>query len=181
MRLIYALCCPVTGEVHYVGKSTKGLLRPAEHFKESHSLKIKEWVEDLSLLGYKPVIKVLYRLVEGDDIDTMERTWIQKYINKGNKLLNVACITPVVIHPGLDSMLDDSVDTTIETISELLKSKRKSHNLDQVQYAERAGIALTVLRKIEQGKSNVSLNGMMDALRLIGYTITPVKIKKTYI
>lgn len=42
-KLIYALGCPITSEVHYIGKTEKGLTRPFQHLKDSHNGKIREW------------------------------------------------------------------------------------------------------------------------------------------
>ncbi len=38
-------------------------------------------------------------------------------------------------------------------LAEFVKESRKEINLSQKEFAERAGIALTVVRKIEQGKT----------------------------
>jgi len=42
-------------------------------------------------------------------------------------------------------------------LANFVKSKRKEVNLTQEEFADRAGVALTVVRKIEQGKENLSL------------------------
>ena len=39
--LIYGLFCPITDELHYVGKSSNYLLRPLQHLTDSHSEKIE--------------------------------------------------------------------------------------------------------------------------------------------
>ena len=40
------------------------------------------------------------------------------------------------------------------SLAKFVKIKRKEANLTQQEFAERAGVALTVIRKIEQGKEN---------------------------
>ena len=45
----------------------------------------------------------------------------------------------------------------MKTLAEFVKTKRKEVNLSQAEFAERAGVALTVIRKIEQGKGNLNL------------------------
>jgi hypothetical protein len=57
--IIYGLYCPFTDNIHYIGKSTVGMLRPLSHMTKSHSTKINEWVSQLKVLGYKPIIKIL--------------------------------------------------------------------------------------------------------------------------
>ena len=44
-----------------------------------------------------------------------------------------------------------------KNLAQFTKDKRKEANLTQQEFAERAGVALTVVRKIEQGKENLSL------------------------
>lgn len=53
--------------------------------------------------------------------------------------------------------------------------KRKMVNLDQKEFAEKTGIALTVVRKIEQGKTNINLEGLLQALNMFGCTLEIVK------
>ena len=45
----------------------------------------------------------------------------------------------------------------MKRLSDFVKERRKEVNLTQEEFAERAGVALTVLRKIEQGKSNMNI------------------------
>jgi len=46
----------------------------------------------------------------------------------------------------------------MKVLSEFVKERRKEVNLTQEEFAERAGVALTVIRKIEQGKTNMNLD-----------------------
>jgi len=43
----------------------------------------------------------------------------------------------------------------MKSLGNFLKEKRKQAGLTQLAFAERAGVALTVIRKIEQGKGNL--------------------------
>lgn len=43
------------------------------------------------------------------------------------------------------------------SLAAFIKTKRKEAKLTQQEFADRAGVALTVVRKIEQGKENLSL------------------------
>ena len=180
-RLIYALCCPVTDEVHYVGKSTSGMMRPMQHLSNSHSDNIKAWVSDLKELNHSPKIKVLEYVLTFEDIDARERYWIQYHLNNGSLLLNEKLITPLVINPNLDKILDGTNDLVkgqdIETlkISRFIKERRKMVNLDQKDFAEKTGVALTVVRKIEQGKTNVNFDGLLQILKMFGCTLKIAK------
>jgi len=62
----------------------------------------------------------------------------------------------------------------MKSLSELVKEKRKEVNLTQEEFAERAGVALTVIRKIEQGKDNLSLTKVNQVLKMFGHVLVPV-------
>ncbi len=66
----------------------------------------------------------------------------------------------------------------IVSLAEFVKQQRKITNLTQEELAERAGVALTVIRKIEQGKDNLSLAKVNDVLLMFGHTLAPVNIKE---
>jgi y4mF family transcriptional regulator len=66
----------------------------------------------------------------------------------------------------------------MKTLSEFVKERRKEANLTQEEFAERAGVALTVVRKIEQGKTNMNLDKVNLVLRMFGHDLAPVNIKK---
>ena len=59
-------------------------------------------------------------------------------------------------------------------LSEFVKKRRKEVNLTQEAFAERAGVALTVIRKIEQGKTNLNMDKVNLVLRMFGYELGPV-------
>lgn len=63
-------------------------------------------------------------------------------------------------------------------LANFVKQKRKDANLTQEEFAERAGIALTVLRKIEQGKENLSLAKVNQVLLMFGSKLSPVNAKE---
>jgi y4mF family transcriptional regulator len=60
-------------------------------------------------------------------------------------------------------------------LSAFVKIKRKQLNLTQEEFAEKAGIALTVIRKIEQGKENLSLTKVNQVLHMFGHVLGPIK------
>ena len=65
----------------------------------------------------------------------------------------------------------------METISEFVKTKRKLANLTQEEFAIKAGVALTVVRKIEQGKDNLSLSKVNHVLKMFGHSVGPISDK----
>lgn len=63
-------------------------------------------------------------------------------------------------------------------LSNFVKQKRKEANLTQEEFAERAGVALTVVRKIEQGKENLSLAKVNQVLLMFGSKLIPMNAKE---
>ena len=62
--------------------------------------------------------------------------------------------------------------------AEFVKERRKEVNLTQEEFAERTGVALTVIRKIEQGKTNLNLDKVNLVLSMFGHELIPVDIKE---
>jgi DNA-binding XRE family transcriptional regulator len=174
-NLIYSLVCPFTNETFYIGKTTQGMLRPMQHLNESHSKKIKEWVENLKELNYSPLVTVLEYVEEKTDLDIKERQWIQHYINNGSTLLNTQLVTPKIDKNTPYELLSDYDNNTMSKIAKYVKIKRKRFNLTQAEFADKFGIALTVVRKIEQGKSNVNLESLLELLKIFDCTIDIIK------
>jgi DNA-binding XRE family transcriptional regulator len=175
-RLIYSLCCPFTGDIHYIGKTTKGMSRPLQHATDSHSAKVKEWVEGLRDIGHKPEVKILETVSDVNNLDSRERYWIQYRLNKGDLLLNDCLVTPLLISNDLDKIIGDGEGMEMERIGRFIKERRGSVGLTQEEFADKTAVALTVLRKIEQGKSNINLEGLLSILRMFGCTLDVVKM-----
>lgn len=66
----------------------------------------------------------------------------------------------------------------MKPLGTFLKEKRKEAKLTQEEFAQRAGVALTVIRKIEQGKGNLNLEKVNHVLKMFGHTLAPVAIKE---
>jgi len=67
----------------------------------------------------------------------------------------------------------------MNAIAEFVKNRRKEVNLTQEEFAERTGVALTVIRKIEQGKTNLNLEKVNLVLSMFGHELAPVKSNKS--
>jgi transcriptional regulator with XRE-family HTH domain len=46
------------------------------------------------------------------------------------------------------------------------------------EFAERSGVALTVIRKIEQGKTNLNMDKVNLVLHMFGHILAPVSLKE---
>ncbi len=66
----------------------------------------------------------------------------------------------------------------MKSLAEFVKEKRKEANLSQEELAERSGVALTVIRKIEQGKGNLNLEKVNHVLKMFGHELAPVNCKE---
>ena len=62
-------------------------------------------------------------------------------------------------------------------LSTFVKDRRKQVGLTQEEFAERAGVALTVLRKIEQGKTNLNMAKVNLVLQMFGHELSAVSVK----
>lgn len=60
-------------------------------------------------------------------------------------------------------------------IATFVKEKRKETGLTQEEFAERVGVALTVIRKIEQGKTNLNMDKVNLVLAMFGHELSPTK------
>lgn len=65
----------------------------------------------------------------------------------------------------------------MKELASFVKERRKSVNLTQEEFAERAGVALTVIRKIEQGKTNLNMEKVNLVLRMFGHQLAAVDSK----
>lgn len=65
----------------------------------------------------------------------------------------------------------------IQSLQEFLKAKRKEVGLTQEQFAIKSGIALTVIRKVEQGKTNLQMDKVNHLLLTFGYELAPVRMQ----
>ncbi|SHI30291.1 transcriptional regulator, y4mF family [Arenibacter nanhaiticus] len=62
----------------------------------------------------------------------------------------------------------------MKPLAKFVKERRKEVNLTQEEFAERAGVALTVVRKIEQGKTNLNMDKVNLVLKMFGHELAAV-------
>ena len=68
----------------------------------------------------------------------------------------------------------------MENLSQFIKAKRRQEKLTQEEFADRAGVALTVIRRIEQGKQNLNLSSVNQVLKMFGYVLAPIEENGVY-
>ena len=66
----------------------------------------------------------------------------------------------------------------MSNIAKLVKERRKAVGLTQEEFAERAGVALTVVRKIEQGKTNLNMDKVNLVLNMFGHELAAVNSRE---
>jgi y4mF family transcriptional regulator len=66
----------------------------------------------------------------------------------------------------------------MKNLAEFVKDRRKEVRLTQEEFAERTGVALTVIRKIEQGKTNLNMDSVNMVLKMFGHQLAPVNTKE---
>jgi len=66
----------------------------------------------------------------------------------------------------------------MKNLADFVKNRRKEVNLTQEEFADRAGVALTVVRKIEQGKTNLNVDKVNIVLSMFGHELAPVNSKE---
>lgn len=66
----------------------------------------------------------------------------------------------------------------MKDLAQFVKERRKEVNLTQEEFAERTCIALTVIRKIEQGKTNLNMDKVNLVLNMFGHQLAPVSLKE---
>jgi len=66
----------------------------------------------------------------------------------------------------------------MKQLAAFVKERRKEVNLTQEEFAEKAGVALTVIRKIEQGKGNLNMEKVNLVLKMFGHELAPVNSKE---
>ena len=60
-------------------------------------------------------------------------------------------------------------------ISSTLKSLRKEHRMTQVDLAMKSGVGLNFGRQLEQGKTTVRMDKVVQVFDLFGYELVPQK------
>lgn len=63
-------------------------------------------------------------------------------------------------------------------IAAFVKERRKEVGLTQEEFAERTGVALTVIQKIEQGKTNLNMDKVNLVLKMFGQELAAGKSKE---
>ena len=72
-------------------------------------------------------------------------------------------------------MKDKNKSKSSDNIAVQIKNLRKKIGLTQVEFAKRAGVGLRFLRELEQGKTTVRMDKLMQVLDFLGYHLDLIK------
>lgn len=89
---MYALCCPDSGDVRYIGKAACAKKRLSSHLRDAHrrNTPVYCWIKSLAARGLTPTLKVLDAQVPTEDWGSVEIRLIAEGRERGDRLLNVA-------------------------------------------------------------------------------------------
>jgi hypothetical protein len=92
MNYIYALRCPLSGSIRYIGKSADPQRRFESHIVKAHRADAKHhcanWIRGLLRQGCRPSLEVLFCVLDGVDWRDVERNFISEYLADGHPLTN---------------------------------------------------------------------------------------------
>lgn len=86
--LIYALSDPRTGEIRYVGKTTRPGGRFLAHRNGHSAPQVRDWILSLRADGLAPAVTILEHVANGTDVTSRERWWVAEMERNGASLLN---------------------------------------------------------------------------------------------
>lgn len=93
MFYLYALRCPITGQVRYIGKTKNPGTRLAAHISKARGLHTNHhcarWIRALLAKGREPLLEVIRRVPAGEDWQQAEIKCIAEYRASGHPLTNL--------------------------------------------------------------------------------------------
>lgn len=130
---IYALRCPESGYIRYIGKSVNPQRRLSAHISaamnKAYGHHTSNWIRKLAESNLEPSVEILEKVAEGESWREVERRWITEGRDKGWPLTN-----STAGGEGLDYLREEDRDKYL-------------HNLK---------IAMKRYRETEEGKDNFS-------------------------
>lgn len=171
-NLIYALYDPRNDMPVYVGKTTIGVNRPIKHLHYSHSSVVREWVSELNKIGCSPIIKIIEKDIELNQLSDREKYWIKEYYDINPELLNQQLMSGIKddIQYKIDKEELVLVENYLNNIPMLLKSLKYLTNKNQVEIADTLNISYGTIKRIENGKNisvDVLINLINGAIRIM--------------
>jgi DNA-binding XRE family transcriptional regulator len=188
-NIIYGLKDPRTDEYKYVGKSINGIERANSHLTHSHNPLVGEWINELKMNNYVPLVVVLENVSDWTQLVDKEKYWVGKLTGEEHDLLNVLITDSYndtlnnyndkLKQQILDreKLLNEKLNKSLmqfggeSNIGDLIKRRRKTLKVTQQQLAEVSGVGLRTIKLIELNKSNTTVNTLMKIFDTLGYEL----------
>lgn len=160
--LIYGLVDPRTQELRYVGKSTKGLLRPRQHmtpaFLRRDTGHKGNWIRQLQAEGLKPEIEVLETHESAEALPDAEQHFIAYFRSLGCRLTNhtdggEGCVGRRLSAESVARIRESNIRSKSKLSREQEHEMAKLYRdgVDSYKLAERFGIERhTVVRRLKR-------------------------------
>jgi predicted GIY-YIG superfamily endonuclease len=199
LYIIYALVDPRDESMRYIGITDNMPMRFKQHLREAGSITAKGmWLAELQRYGLRPAVRILEEIqIEKTQrylVEERERYWIQALEQSGVSLTNIQDTLLDTRKPFKRERMDSYGFPPIQSGSPPpIQSGRRSgvkavYTLDELreraglrinELADLAGISVTTLRRMIQGKA-VSYALISRVLRVLsqrlGYDIIPNKV-----
>lgn len=188
-NIIYGLKDPRTDEYKYVGKSIKGIERANSHLAYSHNPLVNDWINELKMNNYIPLIVVLENVSDWTQLVDKEKYWVGKLTEEDHDLLNI-CITDSYSNTidsynkkliqqitDREKILNEKLNKSLmqfgskSDIGDLIKRRRKTLKVTQQQLAEISGVGLRTIKLIELNKSNATVNTLIKIFDTLGFEL----------
>jgi len=186
-NIIYGLKDPRTDEFKYVGKSINGIERASSHLTHSHNPLVNEWINELKMDNYIPLVIILENVSDWTQLVDKEKYWVGKLTDEEHDLLNILITDSY--NNTLDSynkklkeqilnrekILNEKLNKSLmqfgstSDVGNLIKRRRKILKVTQQQLADVSGVGLRTIKLIELNKSNTTVNTLMKIFDTLGY------------
>ncbi|MFA5207268.1 MAG: helix-turn-helix domain-containing protein [Candidatus Paceibacterota bacterium] len=188
-NIIYGLKDPRTDEYKYVGKSIKGIERANSHLTHSHNPLVNEWINELKMDSYVPLVVILENVSDWTQLIDKEKYWVGKLTDEEHDLFNILITDSY--NNTLDSynkkliqqikdrekVLNEKLNKSLmqfgseSDVGDLIKRRRKTLKVTQQQLADISGVGLRTIKLIELNKSNATINTLMKIFDTLGYEL----------
>lgn len=156
--VIYGLKCPLTEQIHYVGKADVPEMRLRQHLASPTNRASREWISALAARGLVPELVILERVPVGE-WQRAEREWITRLRLDGHDLTNVhgggeGHRPARSASPAQGTGKPRGAHRRVPLDGGALRAIREAAGLSQPAVAKRAGLSVgTVCRLERQGAS----------------------------
>jgi DNA-binding XRE family transcriptional regulator len=168
INIIYGLRDPRNDVYQYIGKSTVGNERAIQHLKKSHSEKVNEWIKTLEKNWQYPIIDMIEKVDDIENLIEREKYWIEYYYNINPNLLNIQSIPSTLqnLRTEEDEINFNFLCNIIQDIPKILKKERLCRNLTQEELAKKMGAHRNTIIYCENDR-NVNLKTIQDYIRTL--------------